>query len=101
VRPSSSPATRAPLVLIGTIEADRGNAAAALEAFEAAQRIEPAADVQQRIDDLRRRMEYERLPASYRAIAAAPAVTRADAAAVLGVRLNDLLALPSHARAWC
>jgi tetratricopeptide (TPR) repeat protein len=80
------------LVLIGTIEADKGNAAGALEAFEAAQRIEPAADVQQRIEDLRRRMEYERLPASYRAIAAAPAVTRADAAAVLGVRLNDLLA---------
>jgi tetratricopeptide (TPR) repeat protein len=80
------------LVLIGTIEADKGDAASALAAFEAAQRIEPAADVQQRIDDLRRRMEYERLPASYRAIAAAPAVTRADAAAVLGVRLNDLLA---------
>jgi tetratricopeptide (TPR) repeat protein len=60
--------------LIGTIEAGRGNIDAALEAFEAAQRIEFAADVQQTIEDLRRRVEYERLPASYRAIAAAPAV---------------------------
>jgi tetratricopeptide (TPR) repeat protein len=77
--------------LIGTIEAERGNTDAALEAFEAAQRIEFAADVQQTIEDLRRRVEYERLPASYRAIAAAPAATRADAAAVLGVRLRDLL----------
>ena len=79
------------LVLIGTIEAERGRADAALEAFTAAQRIEPSAEVQARIDQLQRQLEFDRLPASYRAIGSAPAVTRGDAAAVLGVRLRGFL----------
>src|SRR5207237_7944497 len=44
-----------------------------------------------RLDDTREKLAVARLPAEYRAIDQAPQITRADLAALIGVRLSPLL----------
>ena len=53
--------------------------------------IEPNAAVEKRLDAVRARLALARLPAEYRAIDQAAQVTRADLAALIGVRLAPLL----------
>jgi len=77
---------------IGEILEERGDTAGALEAYTKARAIDPAEVPVSRVDRLKDALALSRLPAEYRAISAAPTATRADVAALIGVRLQPLLA---------
>jgi tetratricopeptide (TPR) repeat protein len=68
-----------------------GDVDGAIAAAEAALRAEPTEAIQVRLDALRARAELSRLPAEYRAIPQANPITRGELAALIGVRLDDLL----------
>jgi len=70
---------------------EQGDIAGAVKALEAAQAIERSADVESRLATLRERADLAGLPPEFRAIEASPTVTRAQLAALLGVRLPGLL----------
>ena len=53
--------------------------------------IAPNADVQTKLDALRARAELARLPEEYRAIGSTLQITRAELAALVGIRLSALL----------
>ncbi len=78
------------------VEADvldaRGDLAGALAAYERAEAIDAAPSTAEAIASVRLRLRDAALPAQYHAIPASPAATRGDLAALLGVRLADLLA---------
>jgi tetratricopeptide (TPR) repeat protein len=79
------------LAQIGEILEAGGDFDEAAKAYEAAAAIEPSADLDKRLDDLRSKVALARLPAEYRAIDSAPQITRADLAALIGIRLNSML----------
>jgi tetratricopeptide (TPR) repeat protein len=76
---------------IGELLEASGELEAAAQAYADAIAIEPAADFEKRLEDVRARMALTRLPAEYRAIEQAPQINRADLAALIGVRLGQLL----------
>jgi tetratricopeptide (TPR) repeat protein len=76
---------------VGEILDGNGDAEGALKAYSDSLAIEPNADVEKRLENLRERMAIASLPAEYRAIDDAPQITRADLAALIGVRLGPLL----------
>ena len=82
---------RASLVQIGEIVEARGELEEADRVYAAALALEPNADVEKRLGDLRAKIAVSRLPAEYRAIDSAPQITRAELAALIGVRLAPLL----------
>lgn len=63
----------------------------ALEAYTMAAALEPNEAIESKIDDLRERAAFAAMPDEYRSIEKAPTVTRAQLAALFGVRLDDLL----------
>lgn len=65
----------------------KGDLEAALKAYGEALALEPSDRLRQRRDALSARMELARLPEEYRAIESASAITRAQLAALIGVRL--------------
>jgi tetratricopeptide (TPR) repeat protein len=76
---------------IGEILEERDDLTGALEAYEKARSLDPAelsADV---IIRTRERAALATLPPEYRAIPASPSITRAELAALLGIRLAPLL----------
>jgi tetratricopeptide (TPR) repeat protein len=79
------------LAQIGDILEGGGDFAGAEKAYVDALAVEPGADVEKRLDSLRARMALARLPAEYRAIDQAAQITRADLAALIGIRLTSLL----------
>jgi tetratricopeptide (TPR) repeat protein len=79
------------LVHIGEILEGRGDVEGATQAYESAAAIDPTSDVEKKLDALREHAALEKLPAEYRAIERAPQVTRADLAALVGIRLAPLL----------
>jgi tetratricopeptide (TPR) repeat protein len=79
------------LVHIGEILEAQGDAEGATRAYESAASIDRTPDVEKKLEVLRERAALEKLPAEYRAIEQAPQVTRADLAALVGVRLAPLL----------
>jgi tetratricopeptide (TPR) repeat protein len=79
------------LVQIGEILESSGDFPAAQKAYTDALAIEPNADVDKRLDRIRERLALEKLPAEYRALEQAPQITRADLAALIGIRLAPLL----------
>ena len=79
------------LTLIGEIHESQKEYLKAVDAYEAALAIEPGAELADKIEDLRERAAFEAMPEEYRTIESAPAVTRGQLAALLGVRLDDLL----------
>lgn len=85
------PTDAASLVQIGEIVEARGELADAEKAYAASVAIEPNAEVEKRLADLRANIAESRLPAEYRAIDTAPQITRAELAALVGVRLAPLL----------
>jgi tetratricopeptide (TPR) repeat protein len=85
----NDPAT---LALVGDLEASRNNLRPALEAYQRAAAGDPRPEYRARIADLERRIELAALPDAYRAIASRVGITRGDLAALLGVRLERLLA---------
>jgi tetratricopeptide (TPR) repeat protein len=85
------PTDAASIVHIGEILEARGDDAGALRAYEDALAIEANETVETRRDMLVAKAELAKLPEEYRAIEGAPEVTRADLAALIGVRLSDLV----------
>jgi tetratricopeptide (TPR) repeat protein len=69
----------------------RGDLQGALQAYNESLAIESSAPIEASRNALRDRMELLSLPAEYRAIESAPQTTRADLAALIGVRLGPLL----------
>ncbi len=76
---------------IGDILEGGGDFAGAEKAYVDALAVEPNAEVEKRVDDLRARSALARLPAEYRAIDQSAQITRADLAALIGIRLGSLL----------
>ena len=74
------------------IREERGDVAGALAAYERAAALDPTPAVTTTIAGLRERLRDAALPPQYRQIPASPAATRADLAALLGVRLAGVLA---------
>jgi tetratricopeptide (TPR) repeat protein len=76
---------------IGDLLDSRDDHEGAAKAFNEANAIEPTDALARKIDAIREKVELARLPAEYRAIDDAPELTRADLAALIGVRLGPLL----------
>jgi tetratricopeptide (TPR) repeat protein len=76
---------------IGEILEGRGDFQGAEKAYIDALAIEPNREIEKRVEDLRATAALARMPAEYRAIDQAPQVTRADLAALIGIRLAPLL----------
>ncbi|MCC7416926.1 MAG: tetratricopeptide repeat protein [Acidobacteria bacterium] len=85
------PADAGSLEQIGDLLAGRNDLAGAESAYASASRIDPSPALARKIDAIRARADLARLPAEYRAIGAASQLTRADLAALIGVRLAPLL----------
>jgi tetratricopeptide (TPR) repeat protein len=81
---------RALTVIAEVYEADRQWAKAA-DAYAAVNAAEPSEATAAKVDAMREKAALEAMPPEYRSIDAAPSVTRAQLAALLGVRLEDLL----------
>ncbi|HEY7789914.1 MAG TPA: S-layer homology domain-containing protein [Vicinamibacterales bacterium] len=69
----------------------QGDLNAAAGAWQRAYALNPSPDLKQRMQDAQNRAALAKLPASYRAIDQAPQITRADLAALVGVRLAPFL----------
>ncbi len=85
------PTDAASFGLIGELLEARGDDEAALAAYRSALSIEPSGPIEARRDVVRARVALSRLPEEYRAIGSALQVTRAELAALIGVRLGALL----------
>jgi tetratricopeptide (TPR) repeat protein len=85
------PADARSLEQIGDLLDARNDHEGATKAFSEANAIEPTDALARKIDAIREKVELARLPAEYRAIDDAPEITRADLAALIGVRLGPLL----------
>jgi tetratricopeptide (TPR) repeat protein len=81
---------RAHLALVEALE-KRGDPEGAMIALERAYAIEPSDALNQRLDRMRNRTEVSGLPAEYDAIGRLPQVARGDLAALLGVRLRNVV----------
>ena len=55
--------------------------------------LEPSAEIQRRLNALAALAAYLKLPAEYRALPETPAITRGDLAALIGIKLEPLLAM--------
>jgi tetratricopeptide (TPR) repeat protein len=89
---SLDPADAVSLAQIGGILEEQGDSAGALAAYEKARSVDPAAVPAERLTALREAEKLAKMPAEYRAIPSSEAATRAELAALLGERLEPLLA---------
>jgi hypothetical protein len=78
-------------VQVGDLLAARGDFDGAERSYAEALSLESNDAVEAKLDALRARVELARLPAEYRAIDAAPQITRGDLAALIGVRLPEIV----------
>lgn len=85
------PADARALLLIAEIREASGEWAKAAEAYAAVHAVEPSEATAVKADRMREKAAFDAMPAEYRAIDTASTVTRAQLAAVLGVRLQALL----------
>jgi tetratricopeptide (TPR) repeat protein len=76
---------------IGAILEAQGDALGAMNAYERARAIDPASVPEGAVTRLRASAALAKLPAQYRAISEHATVTRADIAALIGVRLESLV----------
>jgi len=76
---------------IGEILESRFDFDGAEQAYVSALAIEPSAEVEKHLGDVRARVALSRLPAEYRAIGQSTQLTRAELAALIGVRLGSWL----------
>lgn len=79
------------LTLIAEIREAAGDWTKAAEAYAAVNAVEPSEAVGAKIDAMREKAALDALPEEYRSIATSETVTRAQLAALLGVRLEELL----------
>ncbi len=78
--------------VLGQVLEQGGDAAGALAAYEKARSLDPSSVPEATLAAARERAAVLKLPAEYRAIPGNPQVTRADVAALIGVRLAPLVA---------
>jgi tetratricopeptide (TPR) repeat protein len=79
------------LTQVGEILEARNDFDGAAKAYTEAIAIEPGAALDKRLEEVRAKGALARLPAEYRAIDQSAQVTRADLAALIGIRLGRLL----------
>jgi hypothetical protein len=77
--------------MLGEMYEAQGDFPRAVEALATAMAIQPDEALRGRIESLRSRAAFEAMPPQYRDIEAAPAIIRAQLAALLAVRLEELL----------
>jgi tetratricopeptide (TPR) repeat protein len=77
---------------LATVLDERGNPDGAISALERAYALEPSDAIRQRIERLRERGQASGLPPEYAAIPGLPQATRGDLAALVGIRLRNVLA---------
>ena len=85
------PSDASSLAQIGEMLEDAGDFEGAAKAYADSLAIEPNAAVEARVEAARARSALARLPAEYRALDQASQITRADLAALVGIRLAPLL----------
>jgi len=78
-------------ITIGEIYEAQSEFGKAVDAYATAVALEPNDAIESKIDDLRARAAFASMPEEYRTIETSPTVTRAQLAALIGVRLDDLL----------
>jgi tetratricopeptide (TPR) repeat protein len=88
---SLDPSDANSLAQIGDVLDAEGDRDAALAAYDRSLAIEPSPAVESRRNAASTRAALDRLPEEYRAIDAAPQVTRADLAALIGIRMGAAL----------
>ncbi|HEY2149185.1 MAG TPA: S-layer homology domain-containing protein [Vicinamibacterales bacterium] len=88
---SLDPADAKSLAQIGELFDARNDSAGAVKAYSDSFALEANPDVARRLEDLKARAAMAALPEEFRAIDQAPLVTRADLAALVGIRLAPLL----------
>jgi tetratricopeptide (TPR) repeat protein len=76
-----------------------GDYVKAAEAYRAAVVLEPNEALEARIEELREKAAFDAMPAEYKTIEQSPTVTRAQLAALIGVRLDDVLKRSRRANA--
>jgi len=86
------PSDASALVAIADLLVDRQDYQGADAAYRKAAAIEPTAELTAKMAALAARVRESRLPEEFRALGAAMRVTRGDLAALLGIRLERLLA---------
>lgn len=69
----------------------QGEHDAALEAYRRAESLDAAPDIAERMEAIRRRLAYGKLPQQYRELATAARATRGDLAALVGIRLEPVV----------
>jgi len=79
------------LVALAEVQAARGAYDEALSALGKAAEIDPGPAIEQRLRQVQGQTTLARLPAEYRGIPRAPAVTRGALAALIGIRLEPLV----------
>ena len=85
------PADAISLAQTGELLEERGDFAGAETAFRNAHNLDPSAGYDRKAEAAAARTREARLPAEYRALASAPQITRGDLAALIGIRLEDVL----------
>src|SRR5262249_54366992 len=79
------------LAQVGEILESGGDYTGAEKAYGDSLALQPNADVEKKLAGVREHLALAKLPAEYRAIDEAPQITRADLAALIGIRLGPLL----------
>jgi tetratricopeptide (TPR) repeat protein len=77
--------------LLGEIHEARTDLPAAIAAYEASLKLEPNPALARKLDTLREAAVLAKMPAEFQQIESAPTVSREQLAALVGVRLDDLL----------
>lgn len=76
---------------IGEIYEAQSEYVKAADAYASAAALEPSDATDAKIEDLRAKAAFATMPAEYKSIESSPTVTRAQLAALIGVRLDELL----------
>ena len=85
------PSDTTSLVQIGELLDERGDYAGAEAAYRQAADLEPSAELSARVAVAAKNAREAKLPAEFRAALTAPQLTRGELAAIIGVRLADLV----------
>lgn len=93
---SLDPADARALASLGEIQEEQGDVVGALASYEKARAIDPGAVPATTLERARDRAALLKLPAEYAAIPGGSRVTRAEVAALIGVRLQALVARASE-----
>jgi tetratricopeptide (TPR) repeat protein len=88
---SLDPADARALTLVAEIHEANREWTKAADAYAAANAVEPGDALAAKADAMRERAAFDTMPEEYRSIESAPAITRAQLAALFAVRLEDLL----------